>query len=124
MVLQTVVIEFVDHSCARLIQRHPQADLRQYLFEAGREFLVADAEEVLDRFDHGHSIYLRTGPGAFAGTVIWGKDVTSRSTCLFARPSTWLTDEMMGRDQVPLGPAKESSASVAELVLQIAEESK
>jgi hypothetical protein len=106
-------LEVPDHAAARFWQRDPQADLSQALFEAALNFVSADADIVRAQINNNESVYLRAGSGCFACTVI-GAQTTDRSKKFtYARARTWLHDDMLGTDQVPLPPAPTPAQSVA-----------
>ena len=59
------------------------------------------------------SIYLPAGPGSFACTVIGARTVDGRSSYVYARANTWLSESMLRADQTPLPRAVTSEQTVA-----------
>jgi hypothetical protein len=106
-------LEAPDHACARFIQRAPKADLREALFAAGLSFLAADAETVVPLVGQDSSIYLAAGPGCFACTTIGARTVDGRSSYVYARAQTWLSDAMLKADQTLLPRAATPERTVA-----------
>jgi hypothetical protein len=113
------ILEVPDHALGRLLQRSPQADLGDCLTEAAAGFLDAGADPIRNAAKHDHPIYLRAGDGAFLTEVISTGD-DDGSVVLYARARTYLSNTMLGASQVPIGAAADPSASVLELLLQIA----
>jgi hypothetical protein len=113
-------LECPDHACARFLERAPAADLKAALFAAASAFTVADQEDVALALVHRDTIYLASGPGAFAAEVIGGKIKDSGRRLVFARARTWLADAMLDNEQLPLKPAPTADSTVAAMVLAIA----
>jgi hypothetical protein len=105
--------EIPDHAAARILQRAPKSDLRNALFAAGLAFLAADAETVVPLVGQDTSIYLPAGPGAFGGKVIGARTVDGRSSYVYARTNTWLSETMLRADQTLLPPAASAERTVA-----------
>jgi hypothetical protein len=113
------IFEAPDHALGRLLQRCPQTDLADCLTEAAAAFLDADAGAICDAAKHRQSIYLRAGDGAFVTEVI-GADVGNGGVVLYARARTFLNQRQLSDSQVPVGAAADASASVLDLLLEIA----
>ena len=105
--------EIPDHAAARFLQRAAKADLREALFAAGLAFLAADAATVVPLVGQDTSIYLPAGPGAFAATVIGARTTDGRSSYVYARANTWLSEVMLRADQTPLPRAASAEQTVA-----------
>jgi hypothetical protein len=114
------LLETPDHAVARFLQRAPAADLQAALFEAASSFTAADEQDVSFALVKRETIYLISGPGAFAADVIAGKIKDSGKRLVFARARTWLADEMLEQEQLPLKPAPAPQCSVASMLLLIA----
>jgi hypothetical protein len=106
-------LECPDHAAARFWQRDPQADLAAALFNAASNFVSADADIVREQINTGKSVYLRAGAGSFACTIVGAKTPDESKQFTYARSRTWLRDDMLGSDQIPLPPAPTPAESVA-----------
>jgi hypothetical protein len=106
-------LEAPDHACARFLQRAPKSDLRTALFDAALAFLAADAATVVPLVGRDTSVYLPAGQGSFACTVIGARTTDGRSSCVYARANTWLSDTMLRADQTPLPRAVTAEQTVA-----------
>jgi len=106
-------VEIPDHASGRLLQRDPQVDLRSALFEAGLNFLAADASAVAPHVGENRSIYLTAAHGAFPATVIGAGTKDGSRRYIYARAGTWITDAMRGPDQALLPRAMPADATVA-----------
>jgi hypothetical protein len=106
-------LECPDHAAARFWQRDPQADLSAALFEAALNFVSADAGTVRDQINTDTSVYLRAGAGCFSSTIIGATTPDRTKQYTYARAKTWLRDDMLGGDQLPLPPAPTPEDSVA-----------
>jgi hypothetical protein len=116
------LLEVPDHAAARFLQRAPAADLPAALFEAASAFTSADQEDVALALVHRDTIYLSSGPGAFAADVIAGRIKDTGKRLVFARCRTWLCDAMLEVEQTPLKPAPAPDCTVAAMLLGIARE--
>jgi hypothetical protein len=106
--------EIPDHAAARLLQRAPRPpDLRAVLFEAGLAFLAADAETVVPFVGTDASVYLPTGDGAFAASVVGAKTTDGQRHFIYARAGTWLSEAMLKPDQIPLPRTASAERTVA-----------
>jgi hypothetical protein len=95
--------EIPDHAAARYLQRATadEAALRAALFAAGVAFMSASAAAV--RRANDATVFVAAGPGAFVGEIINAAAGERRFTYFRAR--TWLSEDMLGPDQVPLPAA-------------------
>ncbi|HZV03628.1 MAG TPA: hypothetical protein VE999_00930 [Gemmataceae bacterium] len=109
----TFVLEIADHAAARLLQRAPQASLRQAALDAADAFATAEAKCVAPLVGNGATIYLPAGgAGCFVCTVIGGHTREGRKY-VYARASTFLPHSWLRPDQRPLPPAAEPEKTVA-----------
>jgi hypothetical protein len=116
------LLEVPDHAAARFLQRAPAADLRAALFAAASAFTAADQQDVAFALVRRETIYLISGPGCFACDVIAGRIKDTGRRLVFARARTWLNDEMLDQEQLPLKPAPTPDCTVAAMLLAIARE--
>jgi hypothetical protein len=63
------------------------------------------------------SLYLRAGPGVFAANLILGR-LRNDVQVVYARARTWLRNDMLDSQKVPLPPATSPEQSVATLLMQ------
>jgi len=91
-------LEVPDHALLRAAQRCRGIDLRAAIMEAHRELLAARCDPLPKR---GEDVYVRAGPGAFVGQMIYGQEVKGGLVVYF-RPRTWLHEDQLNGDQRPL----------------------
>jgi hypothetical protein len=103
-------LEVPDHALGRAVERsrflHPETIIR----EAHVNLLGLSV-------DHAKTLeYLKAGPGCFAGTLAFGTDVQVGLSLHF-RVSTWLADDMLGPDQIPMCEPGEAGKRLGDSVL-------
>jgi hypothetical protein len=110
--LNATALECPDHALGRILQRMPGADLRSILIEGAEVFLWGDAAAVLELTRAGRTLHLSTKDGGmFLADGIHAVDSAGQQS-LHARPRTWISREMVGRDQIPVPTAKDADASI------------
>src|SRR5262249_7195082 len=95
--------------------RSPMTDVRECLFEAGRNFAGADIDEVLKH----HTIFLTAGPGVFATEAVVLS--AARGPRLHVRARTWLTNDMLLPRQQILASAATPDRAVIQTMRQLAD---
>jgi hypothetical protein len=105
-------LEIADHAAARLLQRSDHADLRRAAETAALAFVAADAKVVTPLIGKPTSIYLPTGSGAFAATVIGGMTQTGKAR-IYARCRTCVPASWLNADQQFLPRATDVEQTVA-----------
>ena len=86
------------------------------MYAAAAGFVASDADAVFARHQ---SLYLRVGVGVFAANLIVGK-IKNAGQAVYARARTWLRDDMLDGQRVPLPPAASPDRSIAALLLRMA----
>lgn len=94
-------LEVPDHALGRLSQRARGVDLDDAIRQAHRELLAAGFERLPSPYD---DLLVRAGPGAFVGQLVYGHDVKTGDVSIYFRPRTWLHEDMIGEEQVPIAP--------------------
>jgi hypothetical protein len=105
-------LEISDHASARLLQRSAHADLRAAAQQAALAFVAADAKVVTPLIGTSTSIYLPTGSGCFAATVIGGMTQTGKAK-IYARCRTFVPATWLNADQQFLPRAADVQQTVA-----------
>ena len=105
-------LEVPDHALGRAVERS------QYLHPA---VLIREAHTNLLNMPSDKAAkleYLKAGPGCFAGEWSIGKDASlSGSVSLHFRVRTWLSDDMLGPDQVPMCEEGDPGSKLGNLAL-------
>jgi hypothetical protein len=106
-----------DHAAGRYLQREGEdADFKNALFAAANHFYSADAAEVAPHVGVNTDVYLPAKGGAFICTVV-GARSSGGNRFLYARAATWVEEEKLYTDQIPLPKARSEEESVAALLL-------
>jgi hypothetical protein len=105
------ILEAPDHMLRRMFQRSPGISAAAALYQGARSFLGADLG-VLEAQPRATTLYVPTGPGLTVGLPIKALSPDRTTAHLIVRGSTWLSESMAGRDQVPVAAAVDPERSV------------
>lgn len=105
-------LEVPDHALGRAVERSRLLTPETIIREAHRNVLGAPLKGAR------RNGYIKAGAGCFAVELIGGKDVSAGGALQFhIRANTWLADDMLGPDQIPIFGEGEAGNRMGELVL-------
>jgi len=109
-------LEFKEHALGRLITRDPGADPVKVMLAANRNILTADYRLSPMAYGKGDPFYLAAGDGAFVCNFAVAGDTQSDEPVFSVQASTWLHNDMLAENQIPIAPAPEGE-QCGELIL-------
>jgi hypothetical protein len=104
-------LEVPDHALGRAVERSGFLQPEQIIREAHMRLLSMPVERALDVH------YIKAGPGCFAGKLTGTSKEVSYGTSIHVRVNTWLSDDMMGDNQVPITEVGEPGKRLGDSVL-------
>lgn len=104
-------LEVPDHALGRAVERSGYLQPETLIRDAHQNLLsmpVARANDI-------H--YIKAGPGCFAGKLVATTKEQTYSSSIHVRVMTWLSDDMMGDDQVPITEVGEPGKRMGDSIL-------